>query len=822
MIKVANLVIEAGVCSLHSVFKAAFPSVTYHTMNAKRKLLQMPLVAFQGNKEVFLMELVEGVDYLKVVHFINACMVSNTGSKSMSKLELNKLLLLARTDREKGLVKHTTFRASGLTKSSARAHLGLEDLSERMCRIEECIEEVEAIRQSIECLSQVKEKALMRSLGFSESEESEQSSEDESVDDASMFEEEELESNDASISETFSKPRFLELIQECDYNWFDLIDRVIEENKNCNENEAIKVLDSLYFSLAASFNFSVKDMENLKQSHEAFRLDCDRRIIVDREANAINGQIVSDIESDDPEQYSEIHNLAHSKAKCLVAKKRKLFRRQERYMKSKQLAERNFLSRRVSQKVTGIIDSCPNIGEEIEKFVQDCSIGADAWRRTGVLTFDGNTKVNNKVTYERIRQHLMKIYNRNFSYGTVVQLCIARNIRRLSAKRYKGVAKVISRRARKGFMLRYNPDAHWSSAFYRNLNAIQYTDGCHIVNINRDDASGFRLDTMATHRLHRTPMVQGSEAKTTYTDYVPKYKAVIQTSYNFSKTETTLELCAGVVKPVGVFLKNPTQHVQDLEMLEESVELRPAFINPLTNKRKLIECIRVDGAADEGPSHEEVQFIWTAHHIVKATQVTLVTARNSVSSYLNRVELQNGCLALAHANLFIPSTLGGSCMESGKVNKEKYKQNMELATEVYMNRVNGCPCGDTVIHLFKGADSSKQQQSRECVLQYLKGSKQRLKKENPAMYEYCEQVWNVRSNHIVANLPPQYIFSWSVAINHIAPTLCAHSKAVLLTFRDGMNLVLLYRIFLFLFQTLIVPMETMNVRSVKIFVIDIF
>ena len=353
-----------------------------------------------------------------------------------------------------------------------------------MCRIEECTEEVEAIRQSIECLSQVKEKALMRSLGFNESEESEQSSEDESVDDATMFEGEELESNDASISETMSEPRFLELIQECDYNWFDLVDRVIEEYKNCNENEVIKVLDSLYFSLAASFNFSVKNMENLKQSHEAFRLDCERRIIVDREANAINGQIVSDIESDDPEQYSEIYNLAHTKAKCLVAKKRKLFRHQERYMKSKQLAERNFLSRRVSRKVTGIIDSCPNIGEEIEKFVQDCSIGADAWRRTGVLTFDGNTKVNNKVTYERIRQHLMKIYNHNFSYGTVVQLCIARNKRRLSAKRYKGVAKVTSRRARKGFMLRYNPDAHWSSAFYRNLNVIQYTDGRHIVNIN--------------------------------------------------------------------------------------------------------------------------------------------------------------------------------------------------------------------------------------------------------------------------------------------------------------------------------------------------
>ena len=34
LIKAATLVLEAGVCSLHSVFKAAFPFVTYHTLNA--------------------------------------------------------------------------------------------------------------------------------------------------------------------------------------------------------------------------------------------------------------------------------------------------------------------------------------------------------------------------------------------------------------------------------------------------------------------------------------------------------------------------------------------------------------------------------------------------------------------------------------------------------------------------------------------------------------------------------------------------------------------------------------------------------------------
>ncbi len=80
---------------------------------------------------------------------------------------------------------------------------------------------------------------------------------------------------------------------------------------------------------------------------------------------------------------------------------------------------------------------CPNIGEEVEKFVQECSIGADDWRRTGVLTFDRNSRVKSKVTYERIRQHLMKVYNRHFSYGSVMQLCIPRNKRRLSSKGIK-------------------------------------------------------------------------------------------------------------------------------------------------------------------------------------------------------------------------------------------------------------------------------------------------------------------------------------------------------------------------------------------------
>ena len=90
----------------------------------------------------------------------------------------------------------------------------------------------------------------------------------------------------------------------------------------------------------------------------------------------------------------------------------------------------------------------------------------------------------------------------------------------------------------------------------------------------------------------------------TYTDYVNPYPSVIQTtSYNFTKTETTPEVCAGVIKAVP---KIPAQHAADLDMLTKRQELHNAFYN--NEGLKKILCARVDGAADEGPVHEEIQF----------------------------------------------------------------------------------------------------------------------------------------------------------------------------------------------------------------------
>ena len=93
--------------------------------------------------------------------------------------------------------------------------------------------------------------------------------------------------------------------------------------------------------------------------------------------------------------------------------------------------------------------------------------------------------------------------------------------------------------------------------------------------------------------------------------------------------------------------RNAAQHAADLEMLQEFEETKLVLARE-------IECVRADGATDEGPSHAEVQFMWTERHINHGKKCTLVTSRFAGGSYLNKVELQNGCLALGHSNLFIP------------------------------------------------------------------------------------------------------------------------------------------------------------------------
>jgi len=440
-----------------------------------------------------------------------------------------------------------------------------------------------------------------------------------------------------------------------------------------------------------------------------------------------------------------------------IKKRRKSITQNFSRLKAKRIASQHFLQRKSSQHLNSTVNKFLDAGEKTEEIVKSNNVGADAWRRTGVLTFNGNIKNTQKVTYEKIRKHLQNICKCHFSYGSVVQLCVAHNMRHKSAQRYKGIAKVTTRRARKGFQLKYNPDFHWSNAFYSGLNFVQLRDGSNLTIVNRDDASGFRLDSLTTHKQYRVPSVVGCDVLTTHIDYINPYPSTIQiTSYNFTKTDTTSEVCVGVVKAVPLHAKNPAQHAADFEMLKTKEELNNVFYNEDGLKKLL--CVRVDGGSDEGPMHKEVQFFWTLEHLKNTRLVILITTRSSGSSYLNRVELQNGCLTRGHSNLFIPSTLSGTCMESGHINDQALKTNLQKALDVYLSHVNYCPCGDTVIQLFEGADANDFMVYREHLRTFLKGSKTFLKKilhqEHPGLYKLLKDVWELREQHMIKGYPP--------------------------------------------------------------------
>lgn len=253
----------------------------------------------------------------------------------------------------------------------------------------------------------------------------------------------------------------------------------------------------------------------------------------------------------------------------------------------------------------------------------------------------------------------------------------------------------------------------------------------------------------------------------------------------FLDTETTPEVSIGIVKAHKIHPKSPAQHMADLRMLEETPGLGDIF-------NKQIEFIRVDGGGDENPSHAEVQFMWTERHLSKATGCLLVTTRHSGGSYLNKVELLNGCLAKAHSNLFIPSTIDGACDSS-----EQLKKNLNLAIDVYIKRVNGAPCGNGTVSLLTGSTSEFAKYLNERLpklLTFLGGTKKKkvaLKKLEPTLYAYFEEVWDVRSRHMVKNLPTQYVFMLTPCFKKECPhKKCQESnyKGELKWFPNGMSL----------------------------------
>ena len=214
------------------------------------------------------------------------------------------------------------------------------------------------------------------------------------------------------------------------------------------------LLDAFGIELSSGSSESETDSELTDEPDKANRPDSnglksenDDAIVVSTDNQidtSCNKLQTSSFKNQSEEDISTIESPFEARAKVLIKKSRESLRRKVTRNAKRKIAEERLLKRSRSRKVSKVLQECPDIGKAIEDFVEACGAGADAWRRTGVITLDGNKKMEKKATFKRVKEHVEEKYPRKISYGSVVQLCIARNKRR-SAARYRGVAKFFKR-----------------------------------------------------------------------------------------------------------------------------------------------------------------------------------------------------------------------------------------------------------------------------------------------------------------------------------------------------------------------------------------
>ena len=401
---VANIILQENFCHISETFKMVSPDTKYTAMIARRVLLQLPLVSIRvgkpsnGNSFTVLMEKFQGMDYSKLASIVNSPTESEIKEVSLQKSTIKMILSIAKSDSERKNIRYCIYKSSGMTPSQIRQQYGFEGMHERALSVEATISNVQQIRESIQDLAAIEEQALLTNFSVPEvycvtssSEEEEcimsqkgSSSQLSSVRETENADSASLECNILDIDNNYLKL----VLYKSKYNWFEILDQLEEHLKKDVSTESRTI-----FSAFSRLDLRPEELEVLEQSYFAYLALCGDLYPQYRDTRSINGEIICDVESDDPNSYIGLKDTLSEKGKALISKKRAAIHiRMKR--KQLQLVEEKRLPKRVSK----ILQECPEIGNEIESFVQSHNVGADAWRRTGVLTFDGNLHRKEKVT----------------------------------------------------------------------------------------------------------------------------------------------------------------------------------------------------------------------------------------------------------------------------------------------------------------------------------------------------------------------------------------------------------------------------------------
>ena len=216
----------------------------------------------------------------------------------MDKALLRSLLELYDSDRERECLRYAS---SGLSATTAHKTFGFQNLSSRISRVDSVIKHSQYIRESIEKLARTKEKALLQSFGL----DCQDSSSDSEYSDVTDDDEPYHEGAELSLAD------MVKLVKDCEFNYFEVFHRV--DNAVTMEELMSKVQE---------LDITASEKNKLKISHEAFLAEEELNAVHKRrQADQINGLIVTESESDDPGAIQDASNVMDESIREIVIKK---------------------------------------------------------------------------------------------------------------------------------------------------------------------------------------------------------------------------------------------------------------------------------------------------------------------------------------------------------------------------------------------------------------------------------------------------------------------------------------------------------------------
>ena len=105
----------------------------------------------------------------------------------------------------------------------------------------------------------------------------------------------------------------------------------------------------------------------------------------DQRKQALDNEIFETESESEDGDWCQIDDILSNKAKAQIQQARRKIKRAATRETSKKIAKEALLQRKIPKRVSTFFTKYPDIGEKMEEFVREHGVGADQWRRTGVL-----------------------------------------------------------------------------------------------------------------------------------------------------------------------------------------------------------------------------------------------------------------------------------------------------------------------------------------------------------------------------------------------------------------------------------------------------